>query len=203
MKKTKIEPILISSRESMMSHVTDIVRAKLKHAKLKAELELEKSKLDRKYQEDFDDLGREIATKEAGVQLFCQQHRKTEFVGKKSIDLTLAVVGFELTPASVEKVRSKDTWDEIAARMAGLRIERRDDAGNLELGPDNKPVLVFDGSDYVSYAEPALNKITIKADRALIPGEVFTTVGIRIVEDEIFYIRPKSEVAEATVQQAA
>ena len=37
MPKIKIEPVLISSRESMIAHVNDIVRAKLKVAKLTAD----------------------------------------------------------------------------------------------------------------------------------------------------------------------
>lgn len=188
--KQKIEPVLVSSREAMTAHVNDIVTAKLRTTELKAQMELEIAALERRYQRELDDLTRSIATKEAGVQLYCQQHRATEFSTRKSIDLTLAVIGFEDTPASVEKV-GKVTWEEIAERMAGLVLA--DAAG----------ATTFDGDDYVNYGKPTLDKIAVKRDADLIPAEVFKTVGIRIEKDEIFYIRPKSDVAADTVVREA
>lgn len=200
--KQKIEPVLISSRESMIAHVNDVVTAKLRVVEIKAQLEQEIAALQKQHQREIDTLCRIIATKEAGVQLYCTQHRDREFDKKKSIDLTLAVVGFEDTPASLEKV-GKITWDEAAERMAGLILHEVDGKGTPVLGPDNKPIVAFDGDDYVTYGSPALDKNAIKRDAEMIPPEVFKTVGIKIEKDEIFYIRPKSDVAEATVKAAA
>ncbi len=200
--KQKIEPVFVSSREAMISHVNDVVTAKLRIVEIKAQLEQEIAALQKQRQGEIDTLCRVIATKEAGVQLFCTQHRKTEFDKKKSIDLTLAVVGFEDTPASLEKV-GKATWEEIAERMAGLILHEVDANGVQVLGPDKKPIVSFDGDDYVNYGTPTLDKVAVKRDAEMIPAEVFKAVGIRIEKDEIFYIRPKSDVAEATVKAAA
>jgi phage host-nuclease inhibitor protein Gam len=191
MKKTKIPAIVISSREAMASAVNDLVRAKLRSAEITAQMEQEIAAVQKRYQERLSELGREIQSKEAGVQLYCEQHRATEFTEKKSIDLTLAIVGFRETPYRVEKARSKDTWEEIAVRMAAITTI------------DGKGETVFAGEDYVTYSEPALAKAVLLQDRAKIPEDVLKAAGIRFAYDEIFYITPKSEIAAATVRDAA
>jgi len=191
MKKTKIPAVVVSSREGMTAAVNDIIHAKLRCAELTAQMEQEIAAIQKGYQERLADLGREIQSKEAGVQLYCEQHRAAEFPGKKSIDLTLATVGFRETPYRVEKARSKDTWEEIAVRMAAMTT----------MGGDGETL--FAGENYVTYPEPSLAKAVLLQDRAKIPEDVLKAVGIRFAYDEIFYIAPKSEVAEATVREAA
>ena len=191
MKKNRIPAIVISSREGMTAAVNDIVTAKLRHAELTSQMEQEIAALQQRYQDRLADLARDIQSKEAGVQLYCEQHRGTEFVDKKSIDLTLATIGFRETPYRVEKARSKDTWEEIAIRMAG--ITTRDAAG--------RPL--FTGEDYVTYAEPSLAKAVLLQDRTRIPEDVLKAAGIRFAYDEIFYITPRSEVARPSIKEAA
>jgi len=191
MKKMKIPSIVIASREAMTATVNDIVTAKLRHAEITAQMEQEIAGVQQRYQERLAGLGREIQSKEAGVQLYCEQHRGTEFVEKKSMDLTLATVGFRETPYRVEKARSKDTWEEIAVRMAA--ISKTDANGET----------VFAGENYVTYSEPSLAKAVLLQDRTRIPEDVLKAAGIRFAYDEIFYITPKSDVAKATVKEAA
>jgi hypothetical protein len=100
-------------------------------------------------------------------------------------------VGFRETPYRVEKSRSKDTWEEIAVRMAGITTT------------DGDGKTVFSGESYVTYAEPALAKAVLLQDRTQIPEDVLKAVGIRFAYDEVFYISPKSQVAGATVKEAA
>ena len=191
MKKNRIPAIVISSREGMTAAVNDIVTAKLRHAEITSQMEQEIAAVQERYQERFTGLGREIQSKEAGVQLYCEQHRDTEFTGRKSIDLTLATIGFRETPYRVEKARTKDTWEEIAIRMAA--ITTRDAAGHP----------LFSGEDYVTYAEPALAKAVLLQDRPRIPADVLKAAGIRFAYDEIFYITPKSDVARSYAREAA
>ena len=175
----------------MTATVNDIVTAKLRHAEITAQMEQEIAAVQKRYQEGLAGLGREIQSKEAGVQLYCEQHRAMEFIEKKSIDLTLATVGFRETPYRVEKARSKDTWEEIAVRMAGITTT------------DGDGQTVFAGENYVTYAEPALAKAMLLQDRTRIPEDVLRAAGIRFAYDEVFYITPKSEVAQGTVKEAA
>jgi hypothetical protein len=55
----------------------------------------------------------------------------------------------------------------------------------------------------VTYAEPALAKAVLLQDRTRIPEDVLRAAGIRFAYDEVFYITPKSEVAQGTVKEAA
>ena len=127
MKKPKIPAIVIASRDAMTATVNAIVTAKVRYAEITSQMEQEIIAVQERYREPLAALGREIQSKEAGVQLYCEQHRSAEFAGKKSIDLALATIGFRETPYRVEKARTKDTWEEIAARMAG--ITATDDEG--------------------------------------------------------------------------
>jgi phage host-nuclease inhibitor protein Gam len=75
MKKPKIPAIVITSREAMIATVNDIVTAKLRHTEITSLMELEIAAVQGRYQERLTGLGREIQSKEAGVQLYCEQHR--------------------------------------------------------------------------------------------------------------------------------
>ena len=186
MKKTKIPAILIPSREAMSATVNDIVTGRLQHAALTAQMDQEIAAIQRKYHDRLTALGREIQSREAGVQLYCEQHRSEEFAEKKSIDLTVATVGFRETPYRVEKVRAKDTWEEIAIRMAA--ISATDAAGNP----------LFSGEDYVTYPEPTLAKAILLRDRPNLPPDILRAAGIRFTCDELFYIAPRSQLAAAS-----
>jgi phage host-nuclease inhibitor protein Gam len=185
-KQPKVPAISIVSREAMVTTVNGIVIAKLRHAEITAQMEQEIVAVQKRYQDRLDELGREIQSKETSVQLYCEQHRDTEFTEKKSLDLTLATVGFRETPFRVEKSKAKDTWEEIALRMAGIEIK------------EGEKVL-FSGADYVTYADPTLAKSILLQDRTQIPETVLKTVGIRFAYDEVFYITPKSDIAQGSV----
>lgn len=191
MKKPKIPAIVITSREAMIATVNDIVTARLRHAEITSLMEQEIAAVQQRYQDRLTTLGREIQSKEAGVQLYCEQHREIEFTERKSIDLTLATIGFRETPYRVEKARARDTWEEIAIRMAS--ITTRDPAGHP----------LFSGEDYVTYAEPSLAKAVLLQDRPRIPADVLKAAGIRFTYDEVFYITPKSDIARTSVKEAA
>jgi len=175
----------------MTATVNEIVTAKLRYAELTAQMDQEIAATQRRYHERIAALSLEIRSKEAGVQLYCEQHRAKEFLGKKSIDLTLATIGFRETPYRVERARSKDTWEEIAARMAAITTT------------DAEGKRVFTGECYVTYAEPALAKSVLLQDRSKIPAEALKAAGIRFAYDEVFYITPKSHVAQGMGKEAA
>ena len=135
----------------------------------------------KRHQENLLGIGRQIEAREAGVFVYCQKNRATLFPEKKSLDLLLATVGFELTPPRVDKIIGKDTFGKI-----GLRLE------NLDWG-----------AAYVRYPDPEVNKEKILTDRAQLKPEQLQEAGLRIEQDENFFIRPKSDVAEQSVREAA
>jgi phage host-nuclease inhibitor protein Gam len=175
-KKEKSTPPIIVSREAMESVVADVVRLKLERAGRQAIMEGQIASLTKKHEPGILELDKEIERKEAGVYLFCTAHRATLFPKVKSIETLLATVGFELTPHSVEKRRKGDTWPTIAKRLLGLDW----------------------GKAYVREADPEVDKNALKNDRTKFTEEQLAIAGIKIEQDEIFFIRPKSEVAEAT-----
>jgi len=182
-KKNKLNPCIISSREGMEAVVADIVGLKLDLAKKQAEMEKEIAEVQKRYQQPMLDLSKLIETKEAGVFIFCQGHREELFKDRKSIDTVLAVVGFEITPPRVEMIASKDKWGNVATRLEGLAW----------------------GADYIRQPDPAVNKEALIANRANFTRQQLAQAGIKFEQDENFFIRPKSEIAEQTIvnQEAA
>jgi phage host-nuclease inhibitor protein Gam len=181
MKRQKLEPCIISSRAALDSVVADIVKLKLEQTHATAVMEQEIATVQKHHQENLLGIARQIEAREAGVFVYCQKNRCALFPEKKSIDLLLATVGFELTPPRVDKISTKDTFGKI-----GLRLE------NLEWG-----------AAYVRYPDPEVNKEKILADRAQLKPDQLREAGLKIDQDENFFIRPKSDIAEQSVREAA
>jgi phage host-nuclease inhibitor protein Gam len=177
--KAKFTPCIVTSREGMEATVADVVRLKLEFAQKTAAMELEVAAVQKRYQAQLLEISNKIETKEAGIFVFCQTNRRELFAEKKSIDLLLATVGFRTEPPSVEK-KGKDTWGAIAKRLASLDW----------------------GVAYVTEPAPEIDKKALLADRAKLTPEQLDQAGIRFEADEVFYINPKSEVAEASVKAA-
>jgi phage host-nuclease inhibitor protein Gam len=180
-KKEKIRTIPILSREALDAAVANVATLKLQYAAAKADMELEIARVQERRQEQMLALGKQIEISEAGVFVYCQQHRAQLFPDKKSIDFLLATVGFRTEPPSVEKSSRKDTWSAIAQRLEALEW----------------------GARYVNIPEPEVDKKALLADREKLSLEQLSEAGIRFEQDELFYISPKSEVAARTVLEAA
>jgi phage host-nuclease inhibitor protein Gam len=180
-KRQKLEPCIIHSRAALETVVADVVKLKLEHTLATAAMEQEIAEIQKRHQENFLGIGRQIEAREAGIFVYCQKNRAALFPEKKSLDLLLATVGFELTPPRVEKISGKDTFGKI-----GLRLE------NLDWG-----------TAYVRYPDPEVNKEKILADRAQLKPDQLQEAGLKIEQDENFFIRPKSDIAEQTVREAA
>jgi phage host-nuclease inhibitor protein Gam len=178
-KKPPIVPIL--SRAALDAVVAEIATLKIQYAAAQADLELEVARAQQRRQEQMSTLARQIESREAGVFLYCRQHRAQLFPGKKSLDFPLATVGFRTEPPSVQKSSRKDTWTAIAQRMEASAW----------------------GSRYTSLPEPEVDKKALLADREKLSLEQLAEVGIIFQQDELFYITPKSEVALRTVREAA
>ncbi len=181
MRKNLTSPCLVASRESLEATVADIVRLKLEHARRQAAMEHEIASIQKKHQEGLLALDHELQAKEAGVYVFCQANRRSLFPDKKSMDLLMATVGYELNPPSVEKLSKRDTWSEIATRLAALEW----------------------GQPYIIEPAPEISKARLLADRDKLAAHQLHQVGLAFHQEEQFFIRPKSEVAADTVKATA
>jgi phage host-nuclease inhibitor protein Gam len=179
-KKEKIAVRPVHSRQGLEATVAEAATLKIKYAGAKADMELEIAAVQERHRQYLLDLSRQIEIKEAGVFIFCQQHRIELFPEKKSIDFLLATVGFRTEPPSVEKASKKDTWTAIAKRLEALDW----------------------GAPYVNIPEPEVDKKALLDDREELSLEQLSEAGLRFERDENFYITPNSEVAARTVLAA-
>jgi phage host-nuclease inhibitor protein Gam len=180
-KKEKTLALPVLSREALDAAVAETATLKIEYAAAKAAMELEIARVQERHQEQLLALGKRIETREAGVFVYCQQHRAQLFTDKKSIDFLQATVGFRTGPPSVEKSSRKETWASVAQRLEGLDWGHR----------------------YVSTPAPEVDKKALLADREKLSGGQLAEAGLRFEQDEVFYITPKSEVAEKTRMEAA
>ena len=120
-----------------------------------------------------------MAAAESDIAAYCDAHRPELFPEKKSRETTLAVFGYELTPPRVETSSRKIKWADVLARL--LRL------------PWGKAYCVATGYK--------LDKNALLADREKLTAEQLTAAGIQFAQDEQFFIRPKPETAEETVNR--
>lgn len=180
-RKKKIIAVVLTSREGLEAAVADTVRLKLAHAQATAAMEAEIADIQKRHQDKLLDLAHQIEAKEASVYTYCQRHRGELFQEKKSLDLLLAEIGFENTPPRVEKRSGKDTWGQIARRLEAVDW----------------------GTGFVREPDPEVNKQALLAARETLTDDQLKEAGIRFDQDENFFIRPKSQVAQDTTLQEA
>ena len=180
-KKEKSLVCLVLSREALDSVVSEVATLKLQYAAARAALELEIAAVQERRREQLLALAKQIESREAGVFVYCQQHRAALFPDKKSLDLLLATVGYRTEPPSVEKCSKKDNWSAISRRLEALPW----------------------GARYLTWPEPEVDKKALLADRDRLTAEQLSEAGIRFEQDELFYITPKSDVAQKTIMEAA
>jgi phage host-nuclease inhibitor protein Gam len=181
MKKNKIIVPVIATKEGLEASVADVVSLKINYATATAAMELEIVAVQKRHQNRILELAKQIEIKETSVQIYCEQHRAELFPEKKSLDMLLATVGFELTPHRVEKRNSRDTWGKIALKLQAL----------------------IWGEPYIRESDPDVDKNKLLSDRTNLTEDQLVQAGIRFEQDENFFIKPKSEVAQGTVKQAA
>lgn len=180
----KLVAVEVCSKEAMVGVVADVVSAKLRLAELKAQMEQDVVEIQRRYAPEMEELGRAVAAGEAGVYAWALRN-PAEFEARRSIELPSAEVGFRTSPPKVEKIRGKQTWEQIALLMTGFEYES-----------DEAPER-FNGADYIRQPAPEVDKEKLIADRHAIPPQALEQIGIRIVQEDVFSIRPKSEILEA------
>lgn len=166
----------ITSKESLISQVGAVVRMKINHTRAVAEMEREVVAVQKRHAAKIDTLLTDIAEAEADILDYSTANRATLFTDAKSIDLPSAVIGFEFTPPRVETTSKRIKWSDVIARLGRLGW----------------------GKAYLTTPEPKLDKNALLADRTNLTPEQQLTAGIRFVQDEQFFIRPKLETAPDT-----
>lgn len=164
----------ITSTEALDAAVADVVRLKIRHTAAQAEMEAEIAAITKRHQARLQDLADQIAEREQIIQEYCEAHRAELFPDKKSRETPLAVIGFELCPPRVETANRKIKWADVVARLQKLPF----------------------GNSYLRYPEPRVDKEALLADRNEFNEEELRAMGIRFVQEEQFFLRPKPETAK-------
>lgn len=181
-KPISVAALVLNSEDAMIGTLNRYVELSLKIEKARVAHEQEVAALNSAFDNAVQAEREELAVLESSVQLYAVNHRKDLFPGeKKSRDFANARIGFRMTPPSVGKRLSKDTFPAIARRL--------DETGW--------------GEAYVEWT-PTLDKEALLRDRAQIPEENLAAVGLRFDQEEHFFIEPTSEAIErskATVDE--
>src|SRR5277367_3363915 len=93
---------------------------------------------------------------------------------------THAVIGFRVSPPRIDRASRKWTWAEVAVKLSELAWGRR----------------------YLRTPAPEVNKEALLADRAELSTAELKQAGIKIVQDERFYITPHREETSAEAESA-
>lgn len=177
-KKPTAPHLLISSEEGLVSAINVYVDSRISLLRKKTKQAKELSELKAAHVAATKTLDAEILSLETGIQLFCETHRKVLLPDEekaKSRDFGNAVVGFRITPFSVEKLLSEDTWDRIAERLDALE---------------------WAAEKYVR-TTLAVDKEALLKCRADLTPEQLGQAGIKFARGEQFFIDPDSTLLEA------
>lgn len=170
--------IKITSIESLDSHVAEVVRLKIAHTAVTAEMEEKIAGIRKEYAPKIGQVADSISDKEDSIMAYCEANREELFPDKKSRETLTAVVGFEWTPYRVETTGRKIPWKMVVKRA--LRLSW--------------------GKVYVRKPEPQPDKNALLADREKLTDKQLTALGVKFERDEQFFIRPKNDIATDTVK---
>ena len=111
--------------------------------------------------------------------LTCDVYYPHPLIGRQSLALTHAVIGFRVSPHRVDRASRKWTWGAIAHKLGELAWGRR----------------------YLRQPALEVNKEALLADRAELSPVELRTAGLKIVQEERFYIAPHRETESAGAEE--
>lgn len=172
-KKQKVSVPAIETVDGLRAAVNHVVELQTQLARRMARHELEVARLNSEFDAETATVVALIEAHTASAHVYCEANRGIFPKDTKSIECRNATVGFRLNPPKVEKVVAKDTFTAIAKRLQAVAW----------------------GSPFVAIAEPEVNKEALLSERANLPDDRLLGVGLRIVQEETFYIKPNAETA--------
>lgn len=166
MSRIKITKPVLRTRaeaEAMAREITELI---CRHRQKTAEMDVELTGVREAYEEDLSATKKAIDEKTTVLQAWADGN-PGEFSGKKSLDMTHAVIGYR-TGQPQAKTLSGWTWDRVLEKIKSLppfggflRVKEEVDKQGLIAARDN------------------------------LLGEDLRTIGVRIVQDESFFVEPK------------
>jgi phage host-nuclease inhibitor protein Gam len=161
---------IIRSRADLEVLTREVAELTLARNKQQIELDQAITKLREGYELIFTDLDQQLALKTESARAWAEAN-PAEFRGLKSLDLTHAVIGFRTGQPQLKPLRGQ-TWASILD-LVKIRL----------------------GAKWLRIKEE-VNREKIIADRKMITNDGLTALGLKIVQDESFYIEPKLDQPE-------
>jgi phage host-nuclease inhibitor protein Gam len=165
----------IQNRQQLDAVVENIVHLQQNRAELEQDQEREITAVRQKYRTPLAEVDRYLLLETAWVETWARENPDV-FPDKRSLTCTHATIGFRVSPPRVDRASRKWTWSEISQKLSELAWGRR----------------------YLRQPAPEVNKEALLADRQELVATELRKIGIKIVQDERFFITPHSAATEST-----
>lgn len=180
-KKAKLQPKdlpAIRSRPEAEAAVREIAAMKLEEAKASAEMDTEMRLVEEKYAGHLSKLREAMETKIEQVRAWADANPE-EFRERRSVELPDAVFGWRLGQPTIKTV-SGWTWEAVLQGMLANPL----------------------WSEYIR-TKQEVNKLRLLADRVALGEEVLGGAGLRVAQEESFFVEPKLETTSVEKRVAA
>ncbi len=167
----------IQNRQELEAVVENIVHLQQDRAEIESAQEKEITAIRQKYRAPLAEMDRYLLLESTWVETWAKAN-PTAFPDKRSLTCTHATIGFRIAPPRVDRASRKWTWTDIALKLSELAWGRR----------------------YLRQPALEVNKEALLADRSELVAAELRQAGIKIVQEERFFITPHgpAETAEST-----
>ena len=169
----------ITSRHELDAVVENIVQLQLNRAEIEREQDQEIAGIRQKFRAPLAEIERYLTLETSWVETWARSNPDT-FRDRQSLALTHAVIGFRVSPHRVDRASRKWTWSSIAEKLGEMAWGRR----------------------YLRQPPLEVNKEALLADRSDLSAAELRTVGLKIVQEERFYIAPHRETEGIDANEA-
>ena len=165
-KRLKIKLVVPKTREELESLVGEIADLKIREREARNRMDAQLKDVRAVYELQLAGLNEALTPKLLQVQAWAEAH-EGEFGGKKSLDLVHALIGWRTTPPSLKTLRGW-TWKSVLEKLQSGKFWAR----------------------YIRTKEE-VNKEAILAERDALDDKALSEMGVRISQEEEFYVEPK------------
>jgi phage host-nuclease inhibitor protein Gam len=160
----------ITSRHELDAVVENIVQLQLNRAEIEREQEQEIATVRQRFRAPLAEIERYLTLETSWVEAWARRNPDA-FRDRQSLPLTHAVIGFRVSPHRVDRASRKWTWGAIAQKLG-------------EFGW---------GQRYLRQPALEVNKEALLADRGELSPAELRQAGLKIVQEERFFIAPHRE----------
>lgn len=169
--RIKLKAPVVKSRAEMETLVGEIAELTLTRNKQQTELDEAITALRTKYEESLGEVNKALDEKTEVARAWAEGN-PSEFRGLKSLEMVHGVVGWR-TGNPTLKTLTGWTWDRVLEKMKALSW----------------------GTNYVRVKEE-VNKQALVGDREMIQPAAMREIGVRVVQEEVFFVEPRIEALD-------